>query len=182
MEKSLEILKKSGVILTPTDTTFGLSCLASDIKAIQRINKIKQRPEHKNYILLVATEAQLQELVEVPDLAWDIIDLSEKPVTIVYDNILNLPKHLISERNTIAIRLIKSSVLQKLIQKLREPLISTSVNVAGTKTPKTFSEISPKIIEQIDYIIPETEKFQPKFSASSIIEISSDAQVKVIRE
>lgn len=182
MNQALEILKSHGVILMPTDTTFGLGCAANSQKAIEKIKKIKNRPAEKNFILLVANNAMLQRLVEVPDLAWDIMDLSEKPVTIIYDEILNLPQHLISDEKTIAIRLVKEKWLIQLISKLGQPLVSTSANLSGENSPKSFNEISEKIKQKVDFILPQTEDFQPKFSGSSIIKISKDGRVKVVRE
>ncbi|MDO5655198.1 MAG: L-threonylcarbamoyladenylate synthase [Flavobacteriaceae bacterium] len=182
MQKIIETLQNAGVILTPTDTTFGLSCLAFDPEACNKINQIKQRPENKNFVLLVDSEARLQKYVDVPDLAWDIIDLSEKPVTIVYDKIVNIPAHLISPQNTIAIRVVKLPLLQQIIQKVNQPLVSTSANISGEKVPKDFDEIHPKILNEVDLILPESQTFKPQFEASSIIQISHDGRVKVLRE
>ena len=178
----IEILQNSGVILTPTDTTFGLSCMAFDKNACAKINTIKKRPNDKNFVLLVDSDARLQRYVQVPDLAWDIIDLAEKPVTIIYDKILNLPQHLISDEGTIAIRVMKLPVMQRIIQKIKHPLVSTSANLSGQKSPKFFNEISPEILEKVDYIMPEAKDFVPKYDGSSIIQISEDGRVKVIRE
>lgn len=181
MQKALEILQNSGVILTPTDTTFGLSCLAFDQKAISKLNQIKQRPNNKSYILLVDNDASLQKYVDVPDLAWDIIDLSEKPVTIVYEKILDLPDFLLSPEGTIAIRVVKYPLLQRLIQRSKQPLISTSANIAGEAAPTNYQQISNQILEQVDYIMPEAENFIPEFPSSSLIQITHDFQVKVLR-
>lgn len=178
----IQILQNSGVILTPTDTTFGLSCLAFDENACQKINQIKNRPQNKNYVLLVDNDARLERYVEVPDLAWDIIDLSEKPVTIVYDSILDLPKHLIAPQGTIAIRVTKNRLLQKIIQKVKQPLVSTSANISGETVPTTFADINPKILQQIDYTMPESHDFTTQFTGSSIIQVSKDGRVKVFRE
>lgn len=181
MQKIIDILQNSGVILTPTDTTFGLSCLAFDKKACAKINLIKNRPTNKNFVLLVDNDARLERYVEVPDLAWDIMDLSEKPVTIVYDKILNLPKHLVSEQDTIAIRIVKTPVIHKIIQRVKQPLVSTSANLSGHPTPIDFKQISSEIMDNVDYVLPEAHDFQPEFNASSIIQISLDGKVKVLR-
>lgn len=181
MQKVIEILQNSGVILTPTDTTFGLSCLAFDRKACEKINQIKNRPKHKNFVLLVDNDARLERYVEVPDLAWDIIDLAEKPVTIVYELTKDLPNHVLSADGSVAIRLVKMPVLQKIMQQVKQPLVSTSVNFSGENTPQKFEDISSQILEQVDYVLPETNDFQPHYSGSSIIQVSMDGKVKVIR-
>ncbi|MCK0206273.1 L-threonylcarbamoyladenylate synthase [Ornithobacterium rhinotracheale] len=179
--KVAEILQDGGVILTHTDTTFGLSCLVSNQAAIDKIFEIKQRPKNKSFILLVDNPARLQQVVEVPELAWDLMDLSEKPVSIVYDKILSLPKYVLAPDGSVAIRMVKDSVLQRIIGKVREPLISTSVNISGEAAPETFAQINPEILEKVDYILPEAKDFVPKFTSSSIIKLGIDGQVKVIR-
>ncbi|MXV38861.1 threonylcarbamoyl-AMP synthase [Flavobacteriaceae bacterium Ap0902] len=181
MQKAIDILQNSGVILTPTDTTFGLSCIATDQKAILKINQIKNRPENKNFILLVDSDRHLEKLVDVPELAWDIIDLSDKPLTIIYDKIIDIPDFLISPAGTIGIRIVDYLPLKKIIQRVKTPLISTSANLSGEKPPRTFNQINPQLLEKVDYIMPETETFAPPFEASSIIEIKHDGQIKVIR-
>lgn len=178
----ITLLKNGGTILYPTDTTFGIGCDATNPEAIQKIFQIKNRPDSKSLIILVDTPARLQKIVDVPDLAWDIMDLSEKPVTIIYDNPKNLPKELIAEDNTIAIRLTDDLFCKKLISKINAPLVSTSANISGEPTLHSFAEISQKIKEEVDFVFPETETFSPKFQGSSIIKLSADGQVKVIRE
>lgn len=178
----ITLLKNGGTILYPTDTTFGIGCDATNPEAIQKIFQIKNRPDSKSLIILVDTPARLQKIVDVPDLAWDIMDLSEKPVTIIYDNPKNLPKELIAEDNTIAIRLTDDLFCKKLISKINAPLVSTSANISGEPTPHSFAEISQKIKEEVDFVFPEIETFSPKFQGSSIIKLSADGQVKVIRE
>lgn len=173
---------KNKTFLYPTDTTFGLGCDATNVEMIQKIFQIKNRPDSKSFILLVENEGRLQQLVDVPELAWDIMDLSEKPMTLIYDNPRNLPKELIAEDNTIAIRVTKDLFCKKLISKLNAPLVSTSANLSGSSSPKNFQEIPQKIKDEVDYIFPECENFQPYFEASSIIKLSQDGTVKIIRE
>lgn len=173
---------KSKIFLYPTDTTFGLGCSANDVEAIQKVYSIKKRPDSKSLIILVDNAARLQNIVDVPALAWDIMDLSEKPVTLIYDNPKNLPKELIAGDNTIAIRLTKDLLCKKIIGSLNSPIVSTSANLSGEPSPQSFAEISQKIKDEVDFIFPECENFVPKFKASSIIKLSEDGRVKVIRE
>ena len=128
MEKALEILKNGGVILYPTDTIWGIGCDATNVEAINKIFEIKKREKTKSMIILVESERRLQDLVDVPEMAWQIIDLSEKPVTIVYENPKNLPKEILAEDGSIGIRLVKDDFCKKLISKLNKPLVSTSAN------------------------------------------------------
>lgn len=178
---TIEVLKNNGVVLMGTDTTFGLSALAFEKEAFDKLLQVKKRDRNKNFLLLVANEAQLQRLVKVSDLAWDIMDFSEKPVTIVYDDILEVPEFLLSSEKTIAIRLVKDRYLQSVIQKVKQPLLSTSANISGESSPQTFAEISEEIKNKVDFIDENSYDFKPKFKNSSIIYLSKTNEVKVLR-
>jgi L-threonylcarbamoyladenylate synthase len=182
IEKAVEILKKGGTILYPTDTIWGIGCDATNEEAIINVFKLKKRDKSKNLIILVESERRLQEYVNVPSLAWDLIDLSKKPLTIIYDNPRNLPEILISDKNTIGIRLTHDPFCKELISKLNKPLVSTSANISGEPSPDKFSSISPKILEGVDYIINLRQEENMQFASSSIIQLSEDGRIKVIRE
>lgn len=182
MEKALEILKNGGTILYPTDTIWGIGCDATNVEAIQKIFDIKNREKNKSMIILVESERRLQDLVDVPEMAWQIIDLSEKPVTIVYENPKNLPKELLAEDGSIGIRLVKDDFCKKLIGKLNKPLVSTSANFSGEKSPLKFSDISQELVNAVDYAVEENREKVSKYSGSSVIKIWNDGRVKVLRE
>ncbi|WP_297986754.1 L-threonylcarbamoyladenylate synthase [uncultured Chryseobacterium sp.] len=182
MEKALETLKSGGTILYPTDTIWGIGCDATNIEAINKIFEIKKREKTKSMIILVESEKRLQDLVDVPEMAWEIIDLSEKPVTLVYDNPRGLPKEILAEDGSIGIRLIKDDFCKKLISKLNKPLVSTSANFSGDKSPLKFSDINPEIVDLVDYAVEENREKVSQYSGSSVIRIWSDGRVKVLRE
>ena len=182
MQKALEILKNGGVILYPTDTIWGIGCDATNVEAINKIFEIKKREKTKSMIILVESERRLQDLVDVPEMAWQIIDLSEKPVTIVYENPRNLPKEILAEDGSIGIRLVKDDFCKKLISELNKPLVSTSANFSGDKSPLKFSDISQELIDAVDYAVEENRENVSKYSGSSVIKVWSDGRIKVIRE
>lgn len=182
MEKAIEILKNGGTILYPTDTIWGIGCDATNAEAIQKIFEIKKRESSKSVIILVESEKRLQDLVDVPEMAWEIIDLSEKPITIVYEKPRNLPKELLAEDGSIGIRLVKNDFCKKLISKLNKPLVSTSANLSGQKSPMKFSDISPEILNSVDYAVEEKRDAVSKYSGSSVIKIWSDNRIKVLRD
>lgn len=182
MEKALEILKSGGTILYPTDTIWGIGCDATNIDAINKIFEIKQREKTKSMIILVESEKRLQDLVDVPEMAWEIIDLSEKPVTIVYDNPRGLPKEILAGDGSIGIRLVKDDFCKKLISKLNKPLVSTSANFSGDKSPMKFSDIHPEIISLVDYAVEQNREKISEYSGSSVIRVWNDGRVKVLRE
>lgn len=182
MENIIQILKSGGTILYPTDTIWGIGCDATNIEAVNKIFDIKKREKNKSMIILVESEKRLQDLVDVPEMAWEIIDLSEKPVTIVYENPRGLPKELLAEDGSIGIRLVKNDFCKKLITKLNKPLVSTSANFSGEKSPLKFSDISSEMIDLVDYVVEEDREKASEYSGSSVIKIWSDNRIKVLRE
>lgn len=182
MEQIIEILKTGGTILYPTDTIWGIGCDATNPEAINKIFEIKKREKTKSMIILVESEKRLQELVDVPEMAWEIIDLSEKPVTFVYDNPRGLPKELLAEDGSIGIRLVKDDFCKKLISKLNKPLISTSANFSGEKSPMQFSDINPEILKLVDFAVEENREKISQYSGSSVIRIWKDNRIKILRE
>lgn len=182
MEKIIEILKSGGTILYPTDTIWGIGCDATNIEAINKIFDIKKREKSKSLIILVESEKRLQDLVDVPEMAWEIIDLSEKPVTIVYENPRNLPKEILADDGSIGIRLVKDDFCKKLISKLNKPIVSTSANFSGDKSPMKFSDITPEMIDLVDFAVEENREKVSQFSGSSVIKVWNDGRIKVLRE
>ncbi len=182
MQNLIDALKSGGTILYPTDTIWGLGCDATNVEAIQKIFEIKKRDRSKSVIILVESEKRLQDLVEVPDIAWEIMDLSEKPVTLIYDNPRGLPAELLAEDGSIGIRLVKDNYLKRLIGKLNKPLVSTSANFSGDKSPMRFSDISDEIINAVDAVAEENRDVVSEYTGSSVIRIWPDSRVKVIRE
>lgn len=182
MEKLLETLKSGGIILYPTDTIWGIGCDATDDEAVMRIFELKNRDQNKPLIILVESEKRLQDLVEVPAVAWDIMDLSEKPITIVYDAPKGISKNLLAEDGSIGIRLVKDEFCKRLISKLNKPIVSTSANFSGEKSPKSFADISQKLINEVDAVAEDQINRVSKWEASSIIRVWNDGKIKVIRE
>ncbi len=182
IEKAIESLQNGGTILYPTDTIWGIGCDATNPEAIKKVFDIKHRDANKSMIILVENEKRLQDLVDVPEMAWEIIDLSEKPVTIVYESAKGLPEEALAEDGSIGIRLVKDDFCKKLISKLNKPIVSTSANLSGDKSPLKFSDISQEIINAVDYAVEENREKISKYSGSSVIKVWKNGQVKVLRE
>ena len=182
MEQIIETLKSGGTILYPTDTIWGIGCDATNIDAINKIFEIKKREKNKSMIILVESAKRLQDLVEVPEMAWEIMDLSEKPVTLIYDNPKGLPKEILAEDGSIGIRLVDDLFLKKIITKLNKPLVSTSANFSGEKSPMKFSDISKELVNAVDFVAEENHDIISEFSGSSVIRIWNDGRIKVWRE
>ncbi|WP_185862280.1 L-threonylcarbamoyladenylate synthase [Blattabacterium cuenoti] len=185
IEKSVNILKKGKSLLYPTDTVWGIGCDALNIQAIKKIYRIKNRNISKSMILLVESIDRLHQLVgKISDftkkIIFDNIVNKKKPITIVYDNVYKIASHLFSKDNTLAIRLTNDIFCTCLIKNLDRPIISTSANLSGGSTPKSFSEISPSILKKIDYVVDFRRKEKAHYSSSSIIKIVSN-KIKILR-
>lgn len=182
MEQIIDLLKSGGTLLYPTDTIWGIGCDATNTEGIAKIFDIKKRDKNKSMIILVESEKRLQDLVDVPAMAWEIIDLSEKPVTIVYENPRGLPQEILAEDGSIGIRLVKDNFCKRLISKLNSPLVSTSANFSGEKSPLQFSDIPKEIIDSVDFVVEENRDKISEFTGSSVIKVWNDGRIKVIRE
>ena len=182
INKALQVLKNGGLILYPTDTVWGIGCDASNLEAVKKIYKLKQREDSKALICLVADDRMLNKYVKkVPEAAYSIFEVSENPVTIIYDDAQNLAPNLIAEDNTIAIRIPDDEFCYQLSRKLNGALVSTSANISGFPTPKSFKEIPEAILKGVDYVVNlHREKTCNK--PSSIIKLSNSGVVKVIRK
>jgi len=182
MDKLIEVLKHDGVILYPTDTIWGLGCEATSVKAIERIYEIKKRDASKSMIILVENEKRLMDLVDVPEIAWELMDLAQKPLTLVYDSPKGLPSELLAPDGSIGIRLTKEPYLKALISKLNSPLVSTSANLSGDKSPLRYSDISKEITAQVDFVVEQDLERVSAYAGSSIIRIWKDSRIKVLRD
>lgn len=182
VNKCIEILNVGGLILYPTDTVWGIGCDATNEEAVKKIYQLKQREDTKSMIVLVANDAMLnKQIVEVPELAWNIIDIATKPTTIVYPKAKNLAKNLISENGSIALRIVKEGFVNQLVFKFNKPIVSTSANLSHKTTPTNFSEISNEIKTGVDFIV--NQKFDTgNHQSSSIIKLGLAGEIKIIRK
>ena len=179
----VDVLRKGGVILYPTDTVWGIGCDATNDAAVEKIFKLKNRSESKNLITLVSDEAMLNRCVQhVPAVAWDIIEYSEKPVTIIYEKISRISEKAIADDGTAAIRLVKDPFCKMLIHKFGKPIISTSANLSNMPSPAVFNDIEDSILTGVDYVVKFRQQETAKHTPSSIIRILNNGEVKVIRK
>jgi len=177
----LQIFKQGGIILYPTDTVWGIGCDATNPEAVKKIYQLKQRTDSKALICLVADDRMLKKYVkQIPAAALSIIDIADKPTTIIYDNAQNLASNLIAEDGSIAIRIPDHEFCYWLSRKLNGAIVSTSANISGQPTPKSYKEIAPEVLKGVDYIVNlHHEKICTK--PSSIIKLSANGLVKIIR-
>lgn len=182
IHNAYEVIKDGGIILYPTDTVWGIGCDATNPEAVAKIFALKKRAETQSMIVLMNGEKMIYNVFkEIPEAAWQIIDLSEKPTTIILDNPRNVAPNLISADKSLGMRIVKEPFCFKLMEKMKKPLVSTSANISGEPTPLSFKEISQEIIKGVDYVVNlHREKVGGKPSA--IIKLTNDSQVKILRK
>lgn len=179
---ALEVLKKGGLILYPTDTVWGIGCDATNHEAVARIYDLKKRDDSKAMICLVANFRMLEQYIEaVPEVAYDILKYSNKPTTIIYDKPVHVATNLVAQDDTLAVRVTNDAFCQKLVSYFKKPIVSTSANISGTPTPESYQQISQEILEGVDYVV-NLHRTKKSGKASSIIKLSADGQVSVIRK
>ena len=183
IKKAFEVLVSGGLILYPTDTIWGIGCDAANEKAVHRVYELKRRVDSKALITLLDNPVKLDYYIdEVPSVAWDLIELSEKPLTIIYDGARNVAPNLMAEDGSLAIRITKEKFSQELCKRFRKALVSTSANISGEPAPANFDDISEEIKQGVDYIVKYRQDDTSKSKASSIIKLGKTGEVKIIRE
>lgn len=181
VHNAFEVIKNGGIILYPTDTVWGIGCDATNSEAVKKIYELKQREESKSMIVLMNSDRMMYNVFkEIPEVAWEIIEVSDKPTTLILDNPRNVAPNVVAPDNTLGVRLVKEPFCYKLMERMKKPLVSTSANIAGMPTPNSFKEIDHHILDGVDYVVNlHHDKIAAK--PSTIIKLGNDLQVKVIR-
>lgn len=183
LKKALETLQNGGIILYPTDTIWGIGCDATNEKAVQKIFRIKKREDSKSMLVLLENINLLDRYVEeIPEVAYQLVELSEKPVTVIYDGAKNLARNLIAPDGSIGIRITSENFTRELIRRFKKPIVSTSANVSGEPSPAYFQEISDEIKSAVDYVVQYRQDDLSPGAASSIIKLGRGGEVKIIRK
>lgn len=182
IKKACDVLRAGGIILYPTDTIWGIGCDATNEEAVRRVYALKQRADNKAMLVLIDSSAKLEAYVaDVPDIAWDLIDVADKPLTIIYSGARNLASNLLADDGSVGIRVTNEDFSRRLCETFRKPLVSTSANVSGQPSAGNFDEISDEIKNGVDYIVSYRRDDKSKASPSGIIKLGSGGLVQVIR-
>jgi L-threonylcarbamoyladenylate synthase len=180
---AIEVLRRGGVILYPTDTIWGLGCDATNAAAVKRVYEIKQREDSKSMLVLLENPNRIVGYIdEMPEVAWDLIEFSEKPTTIIYDKAKNLADNLVAADGSIGIRITREAFSSELLKRFRKPIVSTSANISGEPSPANFSEISEAIKQQVDYVVQYRQNEKGNPAPSSIIKLGVTGLIRIIRE
>ena len=182
IKNAVEVMKRGGVKLYPTDTVWGIGCDATNADAVARIYKIKKREETKAMICLVDSDNRIQRYVRnVPEVAWDVMNLATKPTTVILDGANGLAENLIAEDGSIAMRITQEEFSKALCYRMQKPIVSTSANISGEPTAQNYRDISEEIISQVDYVCATRRNEHKPHKPSSIIRLRQNGEVTIIR-
>lgn len=183
IQNAVDVMRKGGVILYPTDTVWGIGCDATNAEAVAKVYRIKQRDDSKALICLADSVDRVQRYVrDVPLVAWDLMELAEKPTTVVLDGAVNLAPNLIAEDGSIALRVTKEPFSKELCYRFQKAIVSTSANISGEPTAQNYRDIAPEILEAVDYVCWTRRQEHQPHTPSSIIKLTKDGRVTIIRK
>lgn len=182
IKKTLEVLKAGGIILYPTDTIWGLGCDATNEQAVQKILALKNRPPAKSLIILLDNDNKLQSYVnEIPDVAYELIEYAENPLTIIFSNAKNLAPSVINADGSVGIRIVKHDFCTELVQRFRKPIVSTSANLSGQPSPRFYDELDPEILSGVDYVVDFEQEKRTISKPSTIVKLGASGQFEFLR-
>ncbi len=182
IRKAIEVLRQGGTILYPTDTIWGIGCDATNPAAVKKVFELKQREDSKALICLVDSAGRLQHYVRnVPDVAWDIIDLATKPTTVILSGAVNLAPNLLAEDGSVGLRVTSEVFSHTLCYRFQKAIVSTSANISGEPSPQTFADISDEIKKRVDYICESRQRDTSRHDPSAIIKLGPIGEVTIIR-
>ncbi|WP_099372755.1 L-threonylcarbamoyladenylate synthase [Sphingobacterium sp. 1.A.5] len=183
INSSLETLRSGGLILYPTDTIWGIGCDATNPDAVEKIFALKGRDKGKSMIILLGNDNQLSSYVrEVPEVAYELIEATDKPLTIIYSNAKNLAENVVADDGSIGIRIVNHPFCEQLLQRFRKPIVSTSANISGDPSARNFSEISEEIINGVDYVVKFEQQELANGTASTIMKLDPSGKFEFIRK
>lgn len=183
LNRALDTLKAGGLILYPTDTIWGIGCDATNPEAVEKVFALKGREKNKSLIVLLQNENQLASYAsEIPEVAYQLIEYAEKPLTIVYSQAKNLAPNAIAEDGSIGIRIVKHPFCEKLLQRFRKPIISTSANISGQPSPKEYAEIADAIKTGVDYCVQYGRTSRSNGQSSTIMKLDPSGKFEFIRK
>ena len=183
IKNAIDVMRKGGIILYPTDTVWGIGCDATNAEAVAKVYKIKQRDDSKALICLADSVDRVQRYVrDVPPVAWDLMEIADKPTTVILDGAVNLAPNLIAEDGSIGLRITNEEFSKELCYRFQKPIVSTSVNISGEPAAHNYCDIVPEILEAADYVCWTRRQEHKPHKPSSIVKISRYGQVTIIRK
>ncbi len=182
IKNAVECMRKGGVILYPTDTVWGIGCDATNAEAVAKVYKIKKREDSKALICLVDSDNRMQRYFRnVPNVAWQLIEVAVKPTTVILDNATGVAENLVAEDGSLAMRVTQEPFSKELCYRFQKPIVSTSANISGEPAAQNYCDIAPELLEAVDYVCWSRRQEHKPHTPSSIIKLSQNGEVKIIR-
>ena len=182
IKNAVECMRKGGVILYPTDTVWGIGCDATNAEAVAKVYKIKKREDSKALICLVDSDNRMQRYFRnVPNVAWQLIEVAVKPTTVILDNATGVAENLVAEDGSLAMRVTREPFSKELCYRFQKPIVSTSANISGEPAAQNYCDIAPELLEAVDYVCWSRRQEHKPHTPSSIIKLSQNGEVKIIR-
>lgn len=183
IDQCVEVLRAGGIILYPTDTVWGIGCDATNEEAVQKIYKLK-RSEDKHSMLCLCRDADMivRYVNRAPGIAFEVMELSDKPLTTILPGAVGVAPSLIPETQTLGVRIPQHDFCQALLRKFGKPIVSTSANISGEETAKRLRDVVQEIIDGVDYVVNPRFEGKPTLKPSSIIAFGEDSEIKIIRQ
>ena len=183
IKKCVEVLQQGGTILYPTDTIWGIGCDALNEVAVEKVFNIKNRPQHKSMIILLAEEKDIIQYVAAPQPnIIEIVQQFTKPTTVIYNDAIGFPYNVTHEDGSLGIRVTNDAFCKGLLKRYRKPIVSTSANISGMAAPQSFSHIHQNIIKQVDYVVKHRQNDMNMVQASRIVRILNNGNMQIIRD
>ena len=182
IEECIEVLKAGGLILYPTDTVWGIGCDATNEAAVEKIYKLKQSEDKRSMLCLMRDADMIVRYVNrAPGIAFEVMELSDKPLTAILPGAVGVAPNLIPESKTLGVRVPQHEFCQALLRKFGKPIVSTSANISGEATAKHLKDVVQEIIDGVDYVVNPRFNGKPTQKPSAIIAFGEGGEVEIIR-
>ncbi len=180
--RAVEVLRRGGLILYPTDTVWGVGCDATNDGAVARVYELKRSADKRAMTVLVGTTDDVGRYVRrVPEVAWQLMEVSDTPLTLILPGGVGVSPMLIPDEGTIGVRVPAHEFCTALLRRLGRPLVSTSANISGQATPLTFGEIATEIRHGVDMVVDRRFEGRPTRKPSSIIALGAGGEIRIVR-
>ena len=182
IRQAVQVLRQGGLILYPTDTIWGIGCDATNEDAVRRVFRLKNRDDSKALICLVDSANRMQMYSRgIPDVAWDLVEYSEKPLTLILDGAVNLAPSLVAADGSVGIRVTSENISKELCFRFQKAIVSTSANISGRPSPARFMDIEPEVINGVDYVMRSRQNDTKPSSPSRIVRLRADGEISFRR-
>lgn len=184
INSAVEAMRAGGVIAYPTDTVWGIGCDASCREAVRKVFDIKHRSDSKALITLVSDEAMLERYIggPMPEVCRGYIYAGDRPVTVVYPHGRNVAPELMAEDGSIGVRITGSGFPADLCKALGGAVVSTSANISGCPTARTFADIDPAVLEAVDYVAFTGRDIDTPSLPSRVVKINAEGGIIILRD